>query len=216
LPIIERVLRACSTDVDALVVRGLLLIGSSDRLGDAIRDLELAVELDPFSIRVYLYLIGALVRAGRADEARTRCQEALELEPNHPSVLWFQGQSEIIDSSFDKGLALIEDALQRAGGDNILIMAALGWGYGRAGRVDEARRILAELESRSASHYVSAYVIAKVHAGLGDADAAFEWLEKAWDEPGSMLLIAATDECFAHLRDDPRFKNLTSRWLPVE
>ena len=36
------------------------------------------------------------------------------------------------------------------------------------GRVDEAKRIFDELDQRSRKQYVSAYHIARVHAGLGE------------------------------------------------
>ena len=52
-----------------------------------------------------------------------------------------------------------------------------------------------------------AYNIAYALAYRGEADRAFEWLDKAvqYNDPG--LTVTPTDPLFATLRDDPR-------WLP--
>src|SRR2546426_7010069 len=43
-------------------------------------------------------------------------------------------------------------------------------------------RSLNELKESSKRRYVSLYGIAAIHAGLGEHDQAFEWLEKAYEE----------------------------------
>jgi tetratricopeptide (TPR) repeat protein len=60
-------------------------------------------------------------------------------------------------------------------------LAHLGNTYARAGRVREARECLRQLEQRSDVETVETYGIAIIHAGLGEKDQAFDWLEKAYE-----------------------------------
>jgi hypothetical protein len=60
----------------------------------------------------------------------------------------------------------------------------------------EAEKGLVELESLAKQKYVTAYGVALIHAGLGQKDLAFQWLNKAFDERSHWLVW---------LRLDPRW-----------
>jgi hypothetical protein len=51
----------------------------------------------------------------------------------------------------------------------------------------------------------SAYQIAEVHAWRGEADAAFEWLERAYGQRDSGLTNIKSSQMFRSLVTDPRF-----------
>jgi hypothetical protein len=53
--------------------------------------------------------------------------------------------------------------------------------------------------------------IAVIYAGLGDSDAAFEWLDKAYEQRSELLAELKVDSRWSALRSDPRFHQLTSR-----
>ena len=55
----------------------------------------------------------------------------------------------------------------------------LGYAYAKAGRKDEARKLLGELKELSNQRYVSPYFVAMIDSGLDEKDDAFAWLEKA-------------------------------------
>ena len=55
----------------------------------------------------------------------------------------------------------------------------LGNVYARAGKVDEARAILSELEAGRDRGYVPPHAFAYIYAGLNELDAAFEWQDRA-------------------------------------
>jgi hypothetical protein len=79
------------------------------------------------------------------------------------------------------------------------------------GRRAEAGKLLDEMMQLSVRRYVQPYDIAMVHAGLGDKDAAFEWLEKAYlDRNHQVPLIRAVPE-FESLRADGRYDDLVRR-----
>jgi tetratricopeptide (TPR) repeat protein len=75
----------------------------------------------------------------------------------------------------------------------------------RAGRYDEARRLLREgLEAKPGSPAIL-YDLACVEALAGEADAALELLNEAIARNESFREYAQKDEDFASIRDDPRF-----------
>jgi serine/threonine-protein kinase len=90
-------------------------------------------------------------------------------------------------------------------------VAILAYVNGLAGRQEEARRLLEEIRSRAARGYASPIWSALAHIGLGEIDAAFEWLDRAHAErDGSLILVTASPE-FDPLRKDARFRALLAR-----
>ena len=52
---------------------------------------------------------------------------------------------------------------------------------------------------------------ARIYASLGEADAAFRWLESAYEVRWALLPNIRVETEFASLRDDPRFQDLLRR-----
>jgi FimV-like protein len=94
----------------------------------------------------------------------------------------------------------------------------LGSAYGFLEKREEALAILDKLFEMKEKQYVAALNIARIYIGLGDSDAAFEWLEKAIEERnGEMVFLnveirvakqAASAKKFC---DDPRLPDLLHR-----
>jgi hypothetical protein len=94
-----------------------------------------------------------------------------------------------------------------------LLTGALGYGYGRIGELENAREVLDGLRSGggSAEGYVAELNLARVYAGLGDADRAFEQLEIAYAKREPWILALKVSPGFDTIRDDPRFADLLRR-----
>ena len=103
-----------------------------------------------------------------------------------------------------------EETTKRAGRLPVYL-AALGHAYAKAGRRDEAQAIVKELRSRTGSAYISPVDIATIYVGLGDKDAAFEWLEKGYEGRAYGLVFINADPRFDALRADSRFADLIRR-----
>ena len=89
--------------------------------------------------------------------------------------------------------------------------SALAYTTALAGQRDDARRMLARLLEAPPDDYVAPSAIALVHIGLGETDAAFEWLERACDERDFALVRLRVDPVFDPLRSDARFDELLRR-----
>ncbi len=86
-------------------------------------------------------------------------------------------------------------------------MATLAQAYAGAGRREDALRILEEVRGSA----IDPLLVARVYAALGDADAAFEWLEKAYEGRSVGVTWIRDQRLFDPLRPDPRFQDLLRR-----
>ena len=71
--------------------------------------------------------------------------------------------------------------------------------------------MLTTLETLSRQRYVPPYALALVHAGLGEHDAVFEWLDRAFDVHDVHLIYLPVDPKWDPYRSDPRFEALLMR-----
>jgi serine/threonine protein kinase len=106
----------------------------------------------------------------------------------------------------------------------IAVLAAAGWFYGFSGRggatIDsvagnkpEAQKVLDKLNMLSKQEYVPAGFRARIYAGLGEKDPAFEWLEKAYADRSinAGTIGIKLNPVYDALRSDPRFQDLLRR-----
>jgi tetratricopeptide (TPR) repeat protein len=104
-----------------------------------------------------------------------------------------------------------QKAVELSGADQDAL-AALAHGYAGIGKVAEARKILRDLEQRSASREISPYIVATIYAGLGERQKAFDYLERAYRERSIELSWSLkADPRLDSLRSDARFQSLLRR-----
>ena len=90
-------------------------------------------------------------------------------------------------------------------------VARLCHSYARAGRNDDAERLLQELLQRSAEEFVPSLTLATAYVGMGHTDDAIRLIEQSAEERQRGVLAVAYDPFFATLRGHPRFDALTAR-----
>src|SRR5260370_41929831 len=79
------------------------------------------------------------------------------------------------------------------------------------GRRGDAERVLGEVKTFAATHYFAGEEIASIYVSLGDNDAAFQWLERAYQEHSGSLHGIVPRPIFRPLHSDPRFADLLRR-----
>ena len=144
---------------------------------------------------------------GRCDRAQANIQIATEFVADTPSLEWLSGIIEAVQGRFDSAIARCENAVRRFGGSP-MVTGALGMLYGWAGRHDDARRLLAQLEQAARVTYVSPIYRAWVYAGLWENARAFEWLDRAVEGRDPHVLHLPVKPVYDKLRGDPRFAAL--------
>ena len=185
------------------------LLVSRRRFSEAIREVQVALDLDPFSLAVITNVGWTLGYAGRRDEAIARFRQALELDPGYVQARMRLGGALAGGGRFDESISEYQ-AVVRLTGESTASLAALAGAYARAGRPAASRALLDRLLRESPARYVSPAAVAGVYEALGDADAAFAWMEKAYEERSNYMAYLAADG-HARLRADPRFADLLRR-----
>src|SRR5205823_4148645 len=77
--------------------------------------------------------------------------------------------------------------------------------YVKAGKRNEAQKILDEMFQRSKREEISPFYVAAVYIALGDKEHGMEWLEKAYEERAELLVFLKVAPNFDAVHSDPRF-----------
>jgi TolB-like protein/DNA-binding winged helix-turn-helix (wHTH) protein/Tfp pilus assembly protein PilF len=179
------------------------------RFEECSREIAIARQLDPLSLTIrdaegeWLYL------ARRYDDAISKFDRILEIEPNFIPARVDRGLSYEQKGMWREALADFETA--RRLDDSPFSAAMLGEALALSGEKNRARQILGELQARAKREDVSALYPAIIYAGLGEKDAAFAGLEEAFQERPTYLLGLKTAALYDPLRSDPRFDKMLKR-----
>ncbi len=186
------------------------LLSQTGRHAEAEPFMSRARELDPLNPLSYALSSQVAFQARDYAGALRHANRAIALDQEFWIGHQMRGQA--LEELGDHDLALT--ALATAGrlsGQNSKAISLTGYILGRSGRTAEARDLLGALEMASRQRYVPPYALALVHAGLGDADAAFEWLNRAYAARDVHLMFLTVDVKWDRYRSDPRFANLLAR-----
>ena len=180
------------------------LLVITGRLSEAADAIGRAQTLDPLSPVVAGESAYMLVLAGMADSGIAMGRRAVSLAPDLWAPHAFLGSAYLFDERPAEAIASLERAVQ-LDPQVSLFRGVLAYAYGRAGRLDDARRLVAALEQETAEGG-SPTPLAVAYLALGDHDRALDWLEAAAaaDDP-YMLQMSLTPRWFDPVRGDPRF-----------
>ena len=96
-------------------------------------------------------------------------------------------------------------------GDVPFAVADLGYALGIAGQRSEAQQLMADVIARRRRDYYPAFVLAEIELGLGNTDAALDWLERACDEGNVGWNLPSADPFYDRVRSHPRFIRVLHR-----
>jgi TolB-like protein/Flp pilus assembly protein TadD len=184
------------------------LCSSLGRHDDALRQLRRARALDPLLIPTDV--VTHLLRAGHIGEALEEARKSAREQPGTPRCHSVLGWALIFSGEGAAGIASLERAVALSPGAT-LFLSQLGQACALAGDVKRARQILDEMHDRSTREFISPYHFAYVYAGLGEADAAIDCLERAFERRSGAIYGIKGSFLFRNLRDHPRFKSLLRR-----
>jgi DNA-binding winged helix-turn-helix (wHTH) protein/TolB-like protein/tetratricopeptide (TPR) repeat protein len=180
------------------------------RSSEAEPEMRRARELDPLDGLNHALSAQTAFQARDYVEATRHAKQAVMLD----STLWigYLQLAQAYEGSNENQLALeaLEEAAQFSAG-NSKVSALKGYVLAKSNRTNEARAVLQSLLSRSREMYVPPYAIALVYAGLGEQEAVFAWLEKAYAARDIHLIFLPVDSKWDRYRSDHRFKALLSR-----
>ena len=168
-----------------------------------------AIELNPLSTAAYGDLALHAIYAGRFEEAVAACNKVLELDPAYPRVHRLLGRVYLAQSRPHQALAEMQrepDPGFRAQG--------LALAYHALGRNMESDAALGKLIAEFDT--IAAFQIAEVYAFRGEADQAFDWLDRAYSRHDSGVTETKGDPLLKGLELDRRYPVILKKMrLPV-
>jgi tetratricopeptide (TPR) repeat protein len=179
----------------------------NDDFSEAIRLIDIAVTLDPLvpghkTDKAVLYFATDI-------EVAIQKLEALVGDTGNDYANWTLGMTYAINNQLDKAIALFLSRKVNGAKTNW----ALGYTYGLNGEYDKAKEILNFNLERKKETYVPSYLISVINMGIGDHEAALDWLEKEYEEGPHYIFTLGMkfDPKLTPLEGNPRFEALLAK-----
>jgi TolB-like protein/tRNA A-37 threonylcarbamoyl transferase component Bud32/Flp pilus assembly protein TadD len=176
------------------------------RVEEAVAEHIRAKELDPLTPLHTVLLPGMYWFSGNNERALAEARTTLEQYPQVPYAHFVVGESAVRLGLYDEAIAAHEEMVRLFQP----FISHLGHTYARAGRTQDALRIVQELEALPPSPW-NAKGLALIHAALGNPEDALRWLGF---EPAHAWVAWMTTSWYPDFdtyRDDPRFQTLLRR-----
>lgn len=210
----KRAIELNAGDADAHFAYGITYLSPQGRPDDALREMQIARDLDPLSPVEANYLGLAYQLVGRRAEAVAQYKRALELDPSFVESRLHLANAYLDQSKFKDFYAELDRAQAIAADNRIAPMRAFG--LAAEGKKSDALELLQKCEDPAREHSCSITYIANVYAVLGDKDQMYAWLDKAYAARDGMLVYATKQGCYRRYRQEPRFAALEKKvGLPI-
>ena len=163
---------------------GLILMALG-RFDEALAEIEQARNLDPASLIINSNMGEVLYNEGRYEQAIEHFQKTLEMDPNFKQPHIGLASCYTQKNRFPEAVEELQKAVSLS--RDAAVLSDLGYVYAVSGDRAGAQKMLDEVIELSRRSYVSPLDIAMIHVGLGNRDAAFEWLNSAYKEGSPQL-----------------------------
>ena len=193
-----------------------ILLAATGRHQEALEMGRRGVELEPLSANAHVnavwpYFFGP----GHLDEAVEGFRRAVHVDPNAIYALWSLGLACRFAGRHDEGIAALERLVAITNREMPWALALYAGNLGAAGRSEDARSVVAELENSPKLGYVPPLHVAFARIALGEKEATLALLERALDERNALFWAwTRTSPVFASLREEARFQDLLARIRP--
>lgn len=173
------------------------------KITEAIDEAERGMSIDPLSANSYSHVSFAFYSARQYDRALSIARGGPALGIGIPEDSFLMGAIYVEREMYPKAIA---EFLKL--GDFPRALGHLGNAYARNGQIDEARKVITQLETHVQQNGLGRYEIALVYAGMGKPDEAFHWLQEAYRTHDEGIGDLKIDPCLDPLRSDSRFDEL--------
>jgi tetratricopeptide (TPR) repeat protein len=171
---------------------------SLGRFDEALQLGRRAAALDPLRAAAWVSLGSCGARSSKWEESAAAYKKALELTPGRPGIHVYLGRVLLAQSRPQDALTEIEQEPS-----HVWRLQGLTLAYHALGRKKDADAALAEFIAKYQAD--AAFQIAEIYAFRGDADGAFEWLERAYAQRDGGLTELKGDFLLKSLERDPRY-----------
>ena len=185
-----------------------LFLATDGREEEALAHSTRACQMDPLSAPIHGFSTVTFFSLGRFDLSERAARQALELQPDYTLGLWVRGLALSGLGRHEEAIESLERTvtLSRAP----VFLGALGLVYARAGRLEDAIRLLREMEDRGGrGEYIPAFAPLAICVGQGDVPAIRRMLSQALAETTPPFSLRASAGPFLDaFRSDPEIDRL--------
>jgi len=190
---------------DARIINNAAALASNrGRLQEAVELYQRAIKLDPIRHNLYINLALTHYKLAQLDPALAAVDKAMALSPTAYGVHF--AKCRILLARGDAVAALSQASEEKAEWWRLQGQALA---LHDLGQPQAAATSLQQLMDRHADGW--AYQIAETHAYMGDHDAAFDWLQRAYENRDGGLIEMLTDPLLQNLHADPRWPAFIDR-----
>ena len=183
-------------------------LGLLGRYKEALVEMRKAENLDPLSLIINSDLAEFLLLTHSYDESIKQSRKIIEMDPAFAIGHKQLGDAYLLKQMDKEAVAELQKAVGLSGGTPICI-ADLARAYVASGKMNQAAKLLSDLEKSSNASFTHAPQIAMIYASMGDNEQAMNWLERAYEERFNPSILLRSG--FNPLRSDPRFEDLLRR-----
>ena len=180
------------------------------RFDEALAEGRVAVELDSGSVSIRRSLGWLQYYSRQSEPALENLRRALTMDPTAEETHRLLALVYLQQGRYDDAAAAFREAIANSG-NPVLAISGLGHVAARRGRLDEAQKVMEDLQERGRSQYVSPVPMVGLHVALGDFDSAFEGLDRAHAERRGWLAYLKIEPMLQPLHGDGRFQRLLER-----
>lgn len=180
-----------------LAVAGLA--GIFGRLEEAITIWERQLDRDPLNIEIMDHLVNYYFAADRVQDATTMSRRIIQLNPSFPGCQTCLAVFLVFQHRAPEALAVV--AKEPHEGVRVTFLPLVYWA---AGQRADSNAALDTAKRRYSDTFP--YWIACVYAYRGEADAAFDWLDRAYRQSDPFLSDFQSDPLLRNLHKDPPFR----------
>ena len=177
------------------------------RFEEARTELQLACDLDPFSVAVQTTAGLQFLLERRNDLAIKTLQKVLVLDKDFGIAHYFLGQAYLNQAMHAKAIDELQQAADLTSGSSETI-AVLGCAYAAAGERAKALQVQEQLTDRGRTSYVSPVLLSELLLACGETEQAVQLLQKARRARASDLVWIKVRPAFETLRSEPRFAQI--------
>src|SRR6266567_398139 len=176
-------------------------------MGDSVAAINRALQLDPLSLPVNTSAAELLYFAGRLDKSIDQFHRSLELDPYKTVAHIELGRVYEHRQMYDAAIVEFSKARELSH-DSPESLASLAHCYAVSGKINDGLTLLQSLTELSEHRYVSPFDLALIHGALGQKEATFEWLNRAYEIHDGWMIYITVDPRWNSLRGDNRFAEI--------
>jgi adenylate cyclase len=196
-----------SYDVARLALADTMIIERD--FDGALRELNVALRLNPFDFGLAMNRGDFLVFARRYSDAVAALQETLDAAPHFWPARVRLAEALALRGEGDAGCRELDVATRSA--PPARLDGPRAFVHALRGEHEVARELVTGMEAARTERYVRPGEIARVHAALGDVDGALRWIDIGFIERAPQMVMLGVDAGYDSLRGDPRFNERLKR-----